>query len=283
MIALLCCFAAYGAVNWYILQMLVNQKNQFHKQMLTQIINERNLFLDTQEEYMQLSKRLQLVASFVSKGKMTADIGTDHGYVPIYLVRNQAVPYVYACDVNKGPLERATAHIAEAGLTGQIETRLGSGLSVLKPGEAEAVVIAGMGGPLIQRLLEESSDVVASVAELILSPHSEVDGVRKYLHKAGFCIIQEAMIYDEGKFYTVLKAVPGQEEAYTETEYRFGKLLIQAGDKVFLDYLQDCIRKLEALQDRLTEAGLTEESPRFMQNAQELDEVKQLYGKLNVK
>ena len=230
---------------------------------------------------MQLSKRLQLVASFVSKGKITADIGTDHGYVPIYLVRNQVVPYAYACDVNKGPLERASAHIAEAGLTGQIETRLGSGLSVLKPGEADAVVIAGMGGPLMQKLLEESRDVVALVTELILSPHSEVDGVRKYLHKAGFSIVQEAMIYDEGKFYTVLKAVPGQEDAYTEMEYRFGKRLIEARDKVFLDYLQDCIRKLQTLQNRLAESGLTEESPRFMQNARELAEVTQLYQKLN--
>ncbi len=229
---------------------------------------------------MQLSKRLQLVASFVSKGKVTADIGTDHGYVPIHLVREQAVPYAYACDVNKGPLERASAHIAEAGLTGQIETRLGSGLSVLKPGEAETIVIAGMGGPLMQRLLEESRDVTASVSELILSPHSEVEGVRRYLHQAGFCIIREAMIYDEGKFYTVLKGVPGQEETYTELEYRFGRLLIEAGDQVFLEYLQDCIRKLQTLMNRLTESGLGEANPRVIQTGRELTEVEQLYASL---
>lgn len=232
---------------------------------------------------MQLSKRLQLVASFVSKGKIMADIGTDHGYVPIYLVRNQMVPYAYACDVNKGPLERANAHIAEAGLGGQIETRLGSGLSVLKPGEAEAIVIAGMGGPLMQRLLEESSEVTASVTELILSPHSEVDGVRRYLHKTGFCIVREAMIYDEGKFYIVFKAVPGEDKVYTELEYRFGKLLIEAGEPVFLEYLQDCIRKLRKLQNRLIESGLGKENSRFLQASNELAEVEQLYELLTVK
>ncbi len=226
---------------------------------------------------MQLSKRLQLVASFVSEGKVMADIGTDHGYVPIHLVQNQVVPYAYACDVNKGPLERANAHIAEAGLGGKIETRLGSGLSVLKPGEAEAIVIAGMGGPLMQRLLEESREVVAGVTELILSPHSEVDGVRRYLHETGFSMVREAMIYDEGKFYTVLKAVPGEDIAYTELEYRFGRLLIEAGEPVFLDYLRDCIRKLQTLQNRLLESGLSQENPRFIQASRELEEIELLY------
>lgn len=229
---------------------------------------------------MQLSKRLQLVASFVSKGNIVADIGTDHGYIPVYLVSEGIAPYAYACDVNKGPLERAKVHIAEAGLTEQIEIRLGSGLSVLKPYEAESIVISGMGGPLMQRLLEENWEVTKSATELVLSPHSEIDGVRRYLHQKGFCIEQEAMVLDEGKFYTVMRAVTGSEESYSDLEYRFGRYLIRERAAVFQDYLQDCIRKLRNIENRLLEAGMTEENERFLQNHKELLEAEYLYRQM---
>ena len=229
---------------------------------------------------MQLSKRLQLVASFVSEGQKMAEIGTDHGYVPVYLVQEKKVPYAYACDVNKGPLERAGFHIKEAGLQGQIETRLGSGLSVLRPGEAQSVVIAGMGGPLMVRLLEERADVVAQVTELILSPHSEIDTVRRYLHAHGFAIVREEMVLDEGKFYTVMKAVPGQETNYTETEYRYGRHILQTAEPVFGAYLSDCIRKLTNLQAQLQGTGYPAAKEKLAQVETELEQVRVLYTKL---
>ena len=104
---------------------------------------------------MKLSKRLETVASFVPKGSNIADIGTDHGYVPIYLVREGQAEHAVAMDVRKGPLERARAHVAEAGLGSRIDVRLSDGLAGLKPGEADCVVIAGMGGELIIHILEE--------------------------------------------------------------------------------------------------------------------------------
>lgn len=229
---------------------------------------------------MQLSKRLQLVASFVSPGLKMADVGTDHGYIPIYLVKNGLNPYAYACDVNKGPLQRADEHIRMYGLQNQIETRLGSGLTVLEPGEAESILIAGMGGPLMERLLEERPDVTAQVRELVLSPHSEVDRLRRYLHRNGFRIIKEAMVIDDGKFYTVIKAVHGAEELYTENEYRYGKYLLDRRDEVLADYLADSLRKLQNLKDKLSEAGMTEEQDRMKEVAAEIQTVQQLYGEL---
>ena len=95
---------------------------------------------------MKLSKRLETVASFVPKGSNIADIGTDHGYVPIYLVREGQAEHAVAMDVRKGPLERARAHVEAAGLGSRIDVRLSDGLAGLKPGEADCVVIAGMGG-----------------------------------------------------------------------------------------------------------------------------------------
>ena len=130
---------------------------------------------------MQLSQRLSSVASMVTAGNCLADVGTDHGYVPIYLYERNVIPRAIAMDVNKGPLERAALHIAESGMKEAIETRLSDGLTALKPGEADSVVIAGMGGPLIIRILSAHPEVTESLKELILQPQSEISEVRIWL------------------------------------------------------------------------------------------------------
>ena len=103
---------------------------------------------------MQLSKRLSAVASLITEGSRLADIGTDHGYVPIALVENGSIPSAVAMDVNKGPLERAQEHIREKHLEDRIKTRLSDGVKALEEGEADAVLIAGMGGMLVIRILD---------------------------------------------------------------------------------------------------------------------------------
>ena len=158
----------------------------------------------------KLSKRLERIASFVQPGSRVADIGTDHGYVPIWLVQKGVCPSALAMDVRKGPLERAEEHVEEVGLSGKIELRLSDGLAKLKAGEADTVVIAGMGGKLTCRILEQGRHVWENWSEgkerLILSPQSEQDEVRHFLEKQGFLILREAMLLDEGKYYIVLEA-----------------------------------------------------------------------------
>ena len=105
---------------------------------------------------MELSKRLQTVAAAVTPGHRIADVGTDHGYVPIYLVKNGLCPSACAMDVNKGPLARAAEHIGQEGLSDKIATRLSDGLAGLAPDETDTVVIAGMGGELILRIVPDS-------------------------------------------------------------------------------------------------------------------------------
>ncbi|MDO5350323.1 MAG: class I SAM-dependent methyltransferase, partial [Lachnospiraceae bacterium] len=153
---------------------------------------------------MKLSKRLELVASFVPEGSRIADVGTDHGYIPIELVKRGLCPSGIAMDIGKGPLERAREHIREQGLEEKIESRLSDGLSALKPGEADTVVIAGMGGELVIHILDAGRHMWESVKEFVLSPQSELDKVRKYLEENGFAIQKEAMVVDEGKYYTVM-------------------------------------------------------------------------------
>ena len=118
----------------------------------------------------KLSPRLEVIAGCVAGVKSMADIGTDHGYLPVYLVENELVSRAIASDTNQQPLKKAEKIIKEQQLEKQIETRLGSGLSVLKPGEVDAVVMAGMGGLLIRDLLEAQPDVARQQKKLVLQP-----------------------------------------------------------------------------------------------------------------
>ena len=166
---------------------------------------------------MKLSKRLQAVADLVSDGMRVADIGTDHGYIPIYLVQTGKCPNAIAMDVNKGPLLRATAHIQEEGLTMQIATRLSDGLSSLKEGECDCAVLAGMGGALVIKILEEGKNCALSLKELILQPQSELSKVRSYLLENGYQVVAEDMVEEDGKFYPMMKVVRGEADVdYTE-------------------------------------------------------------------
>lgn len=156
----------------------------------------------------RLSRRLSAVAGFVTPGNRLADVGTDHGYVPIALCEQGRIPRAIALDVREGPLQAARRNIAAAGLLGQVETRLSDGLSALAPGEADTVLLAGMGGALMQRILKEGAPVLAGVRELVLQPQSEIPALRRFLRCAGYEIPQETVVKEDGKYYVVLRAVP---------------------------------------------------------------------------
>jgi tRNA (adenine22-N1)-methyltransferase len=153
----------------------------------------------------QLSARLQAVADLVSEGGRVADIGTDHGFVPIYLIRSQKASACIAMDVRKGPLERAEAHIRENGLADVIKTRISDGLSALHPKEADTIICAGMGGRLMQRILQEKDPAELGIHEMVLQPQSELMEFRRYLRECGYVFLEEEMISEEGKYYPMMK------------------------------------------------------------------------------
>lgn len=157
---------------------------------------------------MQISKRLEAVAGMVTPGLTLADVGTDHAYIPIYLVENQTISHAVAMDIGRGPLARAQEHITAHGLEAQIETRLSDGLEALVPGEVQSIVIAGMGGPLAVRILTMGAAQAAACREVILQPQSDLRLVRSYLGSAGYRIVQEELVCEEGKFYPMMKCVP---------------------------------------------------------------------------
>lgn len=185
-----------------------------------------------------LSKRLQTVADMMLSGGVAADIGCDHAFVAIYLVSTGKASAAIAMDVNSGPLERAAAHIREAGVEGKIHLRLSDGMDRLEAGEADTIIISGMGGALTERILRAKQTVLQSAKELVLSPQSEIYKVRYLLHERGFRIVSEQMVQDKGKYYVVMRAVHGKEHYLESIEYTYGKCLIESGDSVFREYMK---------------------------------------------
>lgn len=156
----------------------------------------------------QLSKRLQAVASLVTEQGTLADVGTDHGYIPIFLTECKKIKRAIAMDVNQGPLLRAREHILQYGLEEQIETRLSDGLKALSPGEAEAIVIAGMGGSLMMRILTMGEPVARAAKELVLQPQSEIAAFREFLSRNHYQLVSEDMVFEDGKYYPMMRVKP---------------------------------------------------------------------------
>lgn len=187
---------------------------------------------------MELSRRLNAVANLVTEGASVADIGTDHAYIPIYLAENHISSHIIAMDINRGPLEKAKEHILEYGFESMIQTRLSDGLSGMKPGEADTMIAAGMGGGLIIRILQNSPQAVETVREFILQPQSEIHKVRAYLNNNGFVITEEDMVEEDGKYYPMMKAVHGKEKPFSDEELYYGRKLIEKKNPVLRAFLQ---------------------------------------------
>ena len=209
-----------------------------------------------------LSMRLRTIAEMVSPGKTMADVGTDHALVPVFLVLRGTCPFAYAMDIGSGPLARAKESIDAYGLTDRIMPVLSDGLEKLSPGLAESIVIAGMGGELVCRILSSSMETAVRAAELILSPHSEAFKVRCFLREAGWLIDHEKMVEEEGKYYPVIHAIRPDASAEDEHDRSsdnvsnnpddalndlYGPVLLRTGDPVLLDYL----KKERAVKERI--------------------------------
>lgn len=161
-----------------------------------------------------ISERLKCVASLVNKGARVADIGTDHAYLPIYLVQNGISNKVYACDVRKEPLRRAKLHIDEYGLSDKITTQLCDGLKGINKGDVDTVTICGMGGKLMKNILKAGIDKLGDNTQLVLSAQSELRDFRKYLLEAGIYIKSEHMLLEDGKYYFIFDCVYNTQDEY---------------------------------------------------------------------
>lgn len=222
----------------------------------------------------KISNRLTALAHMVSPGHRLADVGTDHGYIPIYLCQHQVIPSAIAMDINEGPLARAEEHIKQYGLQDRITTRRSDGLEKLGPKEADTVLIAGMGGGLIRRILSRGNDSLFTtdgVKEWILQPQSEVAQTRRFLRRSGFSIVDEEMLVEDGKYYFLMKAVPSEvfhkapvygieyEGENLTLEDRFGPILLKKKHPVLCRWIERELQVsgtiLDGLEKELARGG----------------------------
>ena len=243
------------------------------------------------ERQIHLSKRLKMLADMVSEGNRVADVGCDHGYLPIFLMQQGRIPGALAMDVRKGPLKAAREHIASCRLEDYIECRLSDGLKAYIAGEADTIICAGMGGRLMERILTEGMDKAKAAGELILQPQSEIGEFRKFLRGNDFFVVQEEVVQEDGKYYFAMKAVPSKaavgtkvpESGSREAESRkpenpeeqevydtYGKLLLESRNLVLKEYLQKRLEVLGNLKKTTRESNTEKARERYREISREL-------------
>lgn len=203
-----------------------------------------------------LSPRLTAISELVGECECLADIGTDHAYLPVYLCKKQKAKSAIACDINPDPLLRAENTVKTYNAAEFVELRLGGGLSPLKPGEADAVVIAGMGGLLIADIIKNGMDKIQNADKIILQPMSSVSELREYLYSNGWRILSEALAVEDDKIYNIFSVAPPiysnndtLTSVYTPTaaEVFIGKYLIENKPEHFDIYLKKRKDKLDKM------------------------------------
>ncbi len=193
---------------------------------------------------MALNARLRAVADYVCGGALVVDVGCDHAILPIELYRENRVKRVIACDIGEGPLSSAKKNISRAGLCDVIETRLSDGLCQIGADEVDHIIIAGMGGDLIARIIGTTDWTKNEKYRFILQPMTSADDLREWLCKNGFKIESEKPVYDSNRLYTVMLCRYDGENFDPEPEYRYiGE--VTAETKEGHDYILRQIRRIE--------------------------------------
>ena len=205
-----------------------------------------------------ISKRLELVASFVPQGAILLDVGSDHAYLPIDLVERGRIEGAIAGEVVDGPYQSALKNVEAHGLKEKIQVRLANGLAAFEEeDQVSAITIAGMGGRLIATILEEGLGKLANVERLILQPNNREDDLRIWLQDHDFQIVAESILEEAGKFYEILVVEAGQMKL-SASDVRFGPFLSKEVSLVFVQKWQKEAAKLEFALSQIPEKNIEE-------------------------
>lgn len=197
------------------------------------------------------SLRLLKIAEMVEKNSIVADVGTDHGYIPVYLMENNISKKVIGSDISPGSLEKIKSYVQMKSLEEFIDMRLGDGLDVIKPYEIDTLIMAGMGAVLMMEILEENKEVTNSIVDFILQPMVGPDKLREYLYNNGFKIVDEELVFEKGKYYEIIHARKGIDKVENEWNYEISQNLIDEKHPVLKDYLNYKIKFSKNIIDNL--------------------------------
>ncbi|MCR3921262.1 MAG: class I SAM-dependent methyltransferase [Firmicutes bacterium] len=204
---------------------------------------------------MKLTPRLQAIAELIPQGSVVADIGTDHAYLPVYLLLEQIIQKAVATDINQAPLEQAQETIAAFNCHQRIDLRLGDGLQILKEeDEVDTVVIAGLGGRTIASILTEGSADLRTLKRIILQPMNETGFLRQFLAENGFALIHETLVLESKHLYEIILATPGQEIERDPFRISLGPRLLEKQPPLLPLLLKEKIRKLRIIYYNLQQA-----------------------------
>lgn len=206
-----------------------------------------------QEEKISLSPRLKVIANWVEQGCRFADIGTDHGYLPVNLIQQGRISSAIAADIKEGPLNTAKRTAEKQQVT--LDLRLCDGLSAVSPQEVDCVAIAGMGGITITQILEQWQKKYPSVKEwkgsFLLQAMSTQKDLRFFLNQQGYTIQQEKTICEGDTLYTAMKVILGVDSTYSEIELLVGRQKRETLDENRLLLLSHYLDKMEKILNKL--------------------------------
>ena len=197
-------------------------------------------------ENIRINDRLLTAVPFVRDGKIFCDVGTDHAYLPIYLINIGKITSAVAADINRGPLDKAEENILKYNLNTQIKTVLCDGLTKIDSAEVDDIAIFGMGGELIVKIIDEAQWLKKSKKRLILQPMTHPEKLRSYLAENGFEIIGEAISSDRGKIYqTICANYDGVVRKFDDFTLYYGEHLLKEGNQLLKEMMKSDKKKLE--------------------------------------
>jgi len=219
---------------------------------------------------LKLGARLAAIAAYISSGARVADIGTDHGYLPAFLIQRGDVAYVVAGDINHAPLDSARELVRRLEVTDKIAVRLGDGLKVIQPGEVDTVVIAGMGGPTMIDILTSGQQVTKTLHRLVLQPMVGAGTLRYWLVNNGFLLVDEQLAKEDGRIYEIIVAEPGVDTLERDFLFELGPLLWLKRDPLLKEYWQELLAHFCKVQENLLQSSLGEKHPKFREYAEKI-------------
>ncbi|MBC6388039.1 tRNA (adenine-N(1))-methyltransferase [Lactobacillus kunkeei] len=226
----------------------------------------------------KLSQRLKVVADFVPQNSRVADIGSDHAYLPVYLMKQKQIEFGIASEVAKGPLDNAIQEIKAEGLSNRIDTRLADGLLSVQPEDKiDCVTIAGMGGTLIKNILENGKSHLSGDELLILQPNVGEDRLRTWLMNNQYEISDETILREDGHTYEIIVAKKTDEPLkYTEQEIKFGPFLLKQHSDVFVEKWENEIERIEMVIDQMSLAKHDKPVDKINSMKKEIEEIKEV-------
>lgn len=226
---------------------------------------------------MRLKGRLLSVAEMVPPSRCVVDVGTDHGKLPVWLVKRGIAESAIVTDISAASLKKAEALIRAHGLEDMIEARVGDGLSVIHPGEADTVIIAGVGGVLIRDILKSAPQVTSTVKTFVLQPMKSQGLLRKWLVDNGYAIVDESLAREKDKFYEVMVVQQGKQHIHHDVYYDIGYMLIKKQHPLLKEFIEYKMAKTAAIIEQLESRGTPDSKKELEEFKRKLEDYKGVY------